>query len=708
MKPRSNLISSANIPIRRALIVPFVLQLCATVGVIGYLSFRTGQSAVRNLTSQLRTEISARIESELESYFETPHEINRLNTAAFLRNDIDVETAARGEGLMYQQMRISPNIAFVYCANTRGDFFGVLRSPDDGSLQLSYSNAATLRRRQYYSLNVLGDRTFFIRQVDRAFDARTRPWYQAAARTESPTWTDVYLAFTTGLPNITASTPVYYSRGRNLYGICATDVVLPEEFRDFLSELDIGRSGEAFVINRQGQLISSSVDESLVVGGEREPELLPAVESQNPLVKGAAQYIKNRFGSFEQATTAQLSFTLGGQHQFLQVLPFNDDKGLDWLILVVVPEADFMGQIYNNTLRTLALATLALGAAVGIGYVLTQWLTHPVSHLTQAAQQIAGGQRGLSVDTDSPIRELNTLARSFNSMTGQLQTAFETLEDKVSERTADLADANQQITMLNEKLQTENRRMGAELDAARQIQDMILPRAEELASVEGLDIAGYMEPADEVGGDYYDVLQSDGVVTIGIGDVTGHGLESGMLMLMIQTVVRTLQVSQENDPVRFLDVLNRTLYANIQRMDTDKNLTLAILTYLNSRSGGQVSISGQHEEILVVRASGKIERIDTVDLGLPIGLDDDIATFIDSTQVVLHSGDGLVLYTDGIPEAYSDGKQQYGMARFCDAIARHWSGSAEAIKQGIMADVRRFIGQQKVFDDITLLVIKQR
>lgn len=270
-------------------------------------------------------------------------------------------------------------------------------------------------------------------------------------------------------------------------------------------------------------------------------------------------------------------------------------------------------------------------------------------------------------------------------------------EDEVLVMVRDISDRKQ-----NEKLREENLRMGAELNVAQQIQQMILPKPEELAEIEGLDIAGYMAAADEVGGDYYDVLQADGIVTLGIGDVTGHGLESGLLMLMTQTAVRTLKEVREYDPVKFLDTLNRTIYKNVQRMNSEKNLTLAILNY----ASGLLSISGQHEETLVVRKSGAVERVDTIELGMPIGLDEDIADLISHTTVELQPGDGVVLYTDGIPEARDIDKKFYGLERLCEVVSSHWHLDAEQIKQAVIEDLRRFIGEQKVFDDITLLVLK--
>ncbi len=115
----------------------------------------------------------------------------------------------------------------------------------------------------------------------------------------------------------------------------------------------------------------------------------------------------------------------------------------------------------------------------------------------------------------------------------------------------EIEEAKEEISALNTQLKSENLRLGAELDVARHIQMMVLPRATELRAVEHLEIAAYMRPADEVGGDYYDVLQNGRSLKIGIGDVTGHGLESGVLMLMVQSVARALLEAGETDPSKF-------------------------------------------------------------------------------------------------------------------------------------------------------------
>jgi serine phosphatase RsbU (regulator of sigma subunit) len=267
-----------------------------------------------------------------------------------------------------------------------------------------------------------------------------------------------------------------------------------------------------------------------------------------------------------------------------------------------------------------------------------------------------------------------------------------------------LTQANQQITHLNERLKAENNRLSAELEITQRLQTMLLPKEKELSLINDLEIAGFMKSADEVGGDYYDVLYHNGRIKIGIGDVTGHGLESGVLMLMVQTAVRTLMESNQTDPRQFLTILNRTIYKNVQRMNCDKNLTLCLVDYQD----GNLTLSGQHEEIVVVSAEGKIQRIDTVDLGFPIGLEEDIADFICHAEIKLNVGDVVVLYTDGITEAENNLGEYYGLERLCEMVQQNYQSSAKEIRKRLIQDLHQHIGNHKVYDDITLVIIKQK
>lgn len=377
-------------------------------------------------------------------------------------------------------------------------------------------------------------------------------------------------------------------------------------------------------------------------------------------------------------------------------------------------------------LRALGIVALV----VGIFYAM---ITRPLLRLGQAVSRVDPSHPGACLVPEIPghghdelgelVGRLNTLLTSSqrglnerDAAQAELMALTHDLERRVAERTREVEAANEEIRSLNRILKAENVRMGAELDVSRRIQQMVLPTARELAGIGGLDVATYMEPANEVGGDYYDILHGeDGRVRFGIGDVTGHGLESGVVMLMTQSAVRTMVTGDEGSAVRVLDILNRTIFHNIQRMGSDKNLTLALLDYRPGPPEGEgdlsvtshMRISGQHESIIVARNGGRIELIDTMDLGLPLGLVDEIGGFIAEVTVLLRPGDTVILYTDGITEAADDHHRLYGLERLCGVISGHWSEAAEAIKEAIVADVKSHIGDQPLYDDLTLIVFKQ-
>jgi sigma-B regulation protein RsbU (phosphoserine phosphatase) len=280
---------------------------------------------------------------------------------------------------------------------------------------------------------------------------------------------------------------------------------------------------------------------------------------------------------------------------------------------------------------------------------------------------------------------------------------------KLQNLVKEVTQAKDEIQALNDRLESENLRMETELDVARQLQQMLLPTTAEIEQIEGVDIAGFMQPAEEVGGDYFDILNHNGSVKIGIGDVTGHGLESGVVMLMLQTAIRTMLLNEEKNPVHLMDIVNRTLYHNMQRMNVDKTLSLVLLDYAVSSGGraGQVRVSGQHEQLIVVRQDGQVELQDTSELGFPLGLEANVAQFVDELSIDLQPGDGVVLYSDGITEATNEAGKFYGLERLCEVVSQHWTQPAEIIKERVVTDVQKFIGPQPLNDDLTLVVVKQ-
>ncbi len=259
-----------------------------------------------------------------------------------------------------------------------------------------------------------------------------------------------------------------------------------------------------------------------------------------------------------------------------------------------------------------------------------------------------------------------------------------------------------EIKRLNDKLSIENSRMSSELDVTRRLQRMLLPGRDAFTRIPELEIAAYVESAAEVGGDYFDVIRDPDGVFLGIGDVTGHGLESGVIGIVVHTAVRTLLAAGLKESADFFRVLNRVVYETASRIKSDRNLTMSMMRY----HSGSVRVSGQHEEIVVVRSNGTVERHDTLNLGFPLGLQPDITHLIGEAEFPLDSGDVMVVYTDGITEATNAAGTTYGIARLAEAVRCNHRKPAKAIRECVLTDVRDHLAGQPVLDDMSLLVVK--
>ena len=452
------LISKAKqrLPLRVVLLVPFLLQIAGVTGLVGYWSFRNGERAVNDLAQQVQGELTARIEQELSTYFATPPTINQISAAAFLQGELPLAQGNQAATLL-RQLKLSPYLYSIYCGNEQGEFLGTMRLLDqEDSVGIWNANAATGYHQFHFYADHLGNRGQLFRDAG-AYDPRQRPWYKTAKRQERPVWGDVYVAFSSQQPALTASQPVYDRSGQQVVGVCATDVLLTDDLRQFLSSLTIGKTGQAFVIDRHGVLLSSSTNDPLTLGEGKDKTLMQASLSQNPLVKGSMEQILAEFvdlAAIQDPT--QLVFKVEGQRQLVQLVPFRDDYGLDLLIVLVLPEADVMGDIQASTRTTFLLCVAALGLATWVGVITSRRLSHPLLTLSQASQTMAAGQWQPQV-IRSNIREVQVLSQSFNLMAQDLQQSFQALEQanadlerRVEERTAALAQRAEQDHLLRQ------------------------------------------------------------------------------------------------------------------------------------------------------------------------------------------------------------------------------------------------------------------
>ena len=232
---------------------------------------------------------------------------------------------------------------------------------------------------------------------------------------------------------------------------------------------------------------------------------------------------------------------------------------------------------------------------------------------------------------------------------------YESLAEQVSSALEGARLVTRLVEEATRRQEAERERLTKEMEIAARIQSSILPRD---VTVGGLEIAASMQAATEVGGDYYDVIPVDDGCWIGIGDVAGHGLPTGLVMLMMQSGFGALaRKLPDASPRELLLALNAMLVDNVRaRLGQYEHATLTLLRY---RRDGSLTFAGAHEEILIRRAAtGRCERIETP--GPWVGAKRDISAGTVDSTARLHPGDLLVLYTDGLTEASADD----GGARF--------------------------------------------
>jgi signal transduction histidine kinase/DNA-binding NarL/FixJ family response regulator len=435
-------------PLRVVLVVPFVIQIFVAVGLTGWLSLRNGKTAVNDVTTQLRSEVTARIQQHLSTYLETPHLVNTISVDAIRRFGLwNPDDMSAMRSYFFWQLKQFPSVNYISFAGEKKEYAGAGYKPNDGTPVIEITDKSTHFINTIVSVDTEGNPTQD-KETHPKYDPRIRPWYVAAKKAGKPVWNDIYQYYIQASLGISTSQPFYDKTG-TFRGVVSTDLFL-SGISDFLQDLKIGRSGKTFIIEHSGEIVASSTSEKpfLKTPDGKQVRRLKATESSVPLIRFTAQHLAERFGNFANINhTQQLEFMLEGKRQFVQVMPFHDRKGLNWLIVVVVPEADFMEQINANTRTTVVLCLEALVLATVLGILTSRWITRPILRLSKASAEIANGQLDQKIKVEG-TNELKFLAQSFNQMAQQLQESFTALEKtnselemRVEKRTAQLREA---------------------------------------------------------------------------------------------------------------------------------------------------------------------------------------------------------------------------------------------------------------------------
>ncbi|WP_088890654.1 sensor histidine kinase [Leptolyngbya ohadii] len=482
LKPLASL--SRRVPLRVILIIPFLLQIVAIVGVTGYLSYRNGQDAVRDLVSQLEREASDRTKQTLEAYLRIPQIVTEMNADNVRLGLLNIDDITSLEPYLWEQFQQFSNqpfntvaladqrclrsegtvaqrsgLTFISIGTEKGNYIDIGYNANN-QLEMAVRDVSKDKNLRVWTVNEWGRRTQVVNTIP-DYDPRLRPWYQRAVDAGSLLWIDPYYTVTDNAPVISADRPFSDRRG-NLLGVADATLSLAG-IGQFLCDLKVGETGQIFIVEPNGNLIATSTGEKpfRLEGETKKP--IDVQNSQDRLTRITANFLKQQYGKLANISRPQeFEFHENGRRRFVKVQPFpgvdypggggvsqrrGGFRGLEWLVVVVIPEEEFMAKINANTRITILLCLVALLLAIALGIATSQWIARPILELSRAAEALAEGDWDREVDVKRS-GELGTLAQAFNHMRQQLKQSHQQL----AEYSQGLEQKNEQLESLEAEL----------------------------------------------------------------------------------------------------------------------------------------------------------------------------------------------------------------------------------------------------------------
>ncbi|NLW76901.1 MAG: hypothetical protein GXY18_10825, partial [Methanomicrobiales archaeon] len=366
--------------LRTVLTLLFGLVVVLAICITGLLAFQNSQYSANELAGQLQHEVANRISDQLDSYLQVPHFVNQLSIDSFKHNRVSVhDTEDLKEYFLELSHQFDTVEAICYGHEKEGNYTIISKvgSPGLATGKERYygiSNQNTNFSFVEYHLfpdGQTGEKTITIPD----YDPRTRPWYQEAVQAKEPVWTPIYM-WLEGIVSIDAVRPVYSDTGE-LLGVMDTALTL-SGISDFLQKIEISPHGQAFIIEKSGVLVASSTVREPYVNENGTLVRLSASACKDPVIQRTSHYLLEHLGNQTIISSKQFQCDYGGTRQLVQISPYQDQYGLDWLIVVVIPESDIMGSIYAHNQITFIFLICAIIGTIILCIFLARYITKPV------------------------------------------------------------------------------------------------------------------------------------------------------------------------------------------------------------------------------------------------------------------------------------------------------------------------------------------
>jgi len=408
--------------LRTVLMGYFVLLLLLTIGITSWVSYRSAMDAAEQIEQQQAAEISKQIRERVTSFFEIPRRVATFNAAQFSSGLLNPKDHDRFVQSFLLQLEQQPLLTFLSMGTAEGEYFSASRPPlgEDKQLRVLKATIADKRVMHVYRVDALNKISSRQSVGNNHFDARTRPWFKAAADSDRIQWVPayryavqdelgVYDALGMGM-----SAPLY-DANKQFIGVVTADVAL-SQLSHFLKYQSSDLGGVAFVAEQSGELLATSEDEPVYLLNVDKKSRVTIKASVNDTLR-AAGIVLQRDGGF----SGEQMITVNNERHFFDWKSIQLPNGPSLIIGVVLPESKFIGPI-NTAVNNMVYQVVAF-LVLSIGFILlfTHWVSRPLESLSRWSSQHAKGDRCAKPPLSSPVREVVMLSESLGEMVESLE-----------------------------------------------------------------------------------------------------------------------------------------------------------------------------------------------------------------------------------------------------------------------------------------------